>query len=147
MPTCLKCDESVRGGVILPFPPIHHKNTTKEYLQNKKQTTPAICSCRRHYCSHHHCWSCRRHVLCQEPPPLPASLLTIPFAGIVTGNCCCHGPCCPHHCPHHNPHFLLAVILCHPLSTPTVVTQVIAHRHCRCSPPPASRMSRQYRWE
>jgi hypothetical protein len=42
MPTYLKRDESVRGGVTLPIPPTH-KHTTQNYLHNNKQTTPAIC--------------------------------------------------------------------------------------------------------
>jgi hypothetical protein len=53
-----------------------------------------------------------------------------------------------------NPAILVAHVIAHiathliarrrPLSTPTVVAQVIAHRHRRGSPPPPSSMSRQY---
>jgi hypothetical protein len=145
MPTYLKRDESVRGGLTLPIPPTH-KNTTQQYLHNKKQTTPAICSRRCHHCRCHRCHPrrCRRlrrhcRVLHQEPPPLSASVPIIPFASAVADVVAAIVPVA-----HVMAHIITLFVThrCLP-STPTIFAQVIAHRHHCHSPPPPSNISRR----
>jgi hypothetical protein len=119
--------------VTLPKPPTH-KNTTKNiFTITIKQMTPAICSHRR-CCRCRHCLR-RCHVHCQEPPRPSRWRPRHPLYRHGCQRCCRHRPCCPRH---------TQVVTCRCLpSTPTIVVQVIPHRHRRCSPPTPSSMSRR----
>jgi hypothetical protein len=77
---------------------------------------------------------------CHMPyPPLLADVPAIPFAGVVAGVVATIVPVA-----HIIARIITHVVACRrPLSTPTVVAQVIAHRHRCRSPPPPSSMSRR----
>jgi hypothetical protein len=76
------------------------------------------------------------------PPPLPAGAPAILFAGVVAGVVAAIiAAIVP---VIHIAHIITHVVACHrPLSTPTVIAQVIAHRNRRRSPTQPFGMSRR----